>query len=47
VYIYNRDYDYKRLEAERDRLAETLVCYVNRPSWKGCEIKTRHDPFES
>jgi hypothetical protein len=29
VYIYNRDYDYKRLEAERDRLGDGLVYYVN------------------
>jgi hypothetical protein len=29
VFIYNRDYDYKRLEAERDRLGEALVYYVN------------------
>jgi hypothetical protein len=29
VFIYNRDYDYKRLEAERDRLGEGLVYYVN------------------
>jgi hypothetical protein len=29
VYIYNRDYDYKRLEAERDRLGDELVYYVN------------------
>jgi hypothetical protein len=28
VYIYNRDYDYKRLEAERDRLGDGLVYYV-------------------
>ena len=30
VYIYNRDdYDYKRLEAERDRLGDNLIYYVN------------------
>jgi hypothetical protein len=29
VYIYNREYDYKRLEAERDRLGDSLVYYVN------------------
>lgn len=29
VFIYNRDYDYKRLEAERDRLGDSLIYYVN------------------
>ena len=29
VYIYNREYDFKRLEAERDRLGSEVVYYVN------------------